>query len=143
MFRDELAEWCRRGYDYVGAPWIDLEWVAEARPRWSPQTRDVVVGNGGFALRRVATAATILTDHREVADEWGGNEDMFWSFLAGACRPFSIPGLEEATAFSFESRPERAFEINRSRLPFGCHTWRRGGTFEFWLPVLEEYGYRA
>ena len=104
VFRDELADWCRRGYDYVGAPWIEMEWVAEARPRWSPQTRDVVVGNGGFALRRVAAAWTILTEHQEVADKWGGNEHMFWSFLAGARRPFSIPSLAEAVGFSFETR---------------------------------------
>ena len=37
VFRDELADWCARGYDYVGAPWIDVDWLAEARHTWPPR----------------------------------------------------------------------------------------------------------
>src|SRR4029453_4610809 len=31
VFRDELADWCTRGYDYIGAPWIDCYWLVEAK----------------------------------------------------------------------------------------------------------------
>ncbi len=47
VFRDELMEWCGKGYDYVGAPifgrFSDVEFHRD-------QAR---VGNGGFSLRRV------------------------------------------------------------------------------------------
>jgi hypothetical protein len=52
VFSDELAEWCGKDHDYIGAPWFrcdDSPWVD--RPR---------VGNGGFALLRVAKALDAL-----------------------------------------------------------------------------------
>jgi hypothetical protein len=143
VFRDELAGWCARGYDYIGAPWIDCSWLAEARLGWPRETRDNVVGNGGFSLRRIAPALKLLTRMPEVAEQWGANEDQFWAFRAPVCTPFKIPELEEAVAFSFEARPERAFARNGSKLPFGCHAWSRDSQIEFWRPVLKEYGYEV
>lgn len=141
VFRDELADWCERGYDYVGAPWIDLDWITDSRSRWPPETRDNLVGNGGFSLRRVAQALKLLLENPEVAERWGGSEDVFWSFLAGGCMPFTIPLIEEAVAFSFETRPARALELNGGNLPFGCHAWSHAATIDFWRPVLKGCGY--
>jgi len=143
VFRDELADWCARDYDYIGAPWFDVDWLAEARHSWPPETRDNVVGNGGFSLRRVAPALKLLTEQPEVAERWGGNEDQFWAFRAPAVTPFKIPKLEEALAFSFEVWPERAFALNGSKLPFGCHGWSRDHMLQFWRPVLKGYGYEV
>jgi hypothetical protein len=143
VFRDELADWCARGYDYVGAPWIDCYWLEDSKPNWPPETRDNLVGNGGFSLRRVAPALKLLTEQPEVAERWGGNEDQFWSFHAPAFAPFKIPELEEAVAFSFEVSPERAFALNGSKLPFGCHAWSHDAQIGFWRPVLKAYGYEV
>jgi hypothetical protein len=143
VFRDELADWCARGWDYIGAPWVDCEWIAEARASWPPETRDNVVGNGGFSLRRVAPALRLLTEMPDCAERGGGNEDLFWAFRAPACTPFKIPKLEEATAFAFEVRPDRAFARNGSKLPFGCHGWHHGDMLDFWRPVLKGYGYEV
>jgi hypothetical protein len=143
VFRDELADWCARGYDYVGAPWFDVDWLAEARYAWPPATRDNVVGNGGFSLRRVAPALKLLTERPDVAERWSGNEDQFWSFWAPAFTPFMMPGLEEALTFSFEVWPDRAFARNGSKLPFGCHGWSKGSCLDFWRPVLKGYGYEV
>ena len=46
VFRDELEYWCKKGYDYVGAPWF-TNWGAyeEGETLWA-------VGNGGLSLRR-------------------------------------------------------------------------------------------
>ena len=52
VFSDELAEWCDKAHDYIGAPWFkcgDSPWVDQAR-----------VGNGGFALLRVSKAIEAL-----------------------------------------------------------------------------------
>lgn len=47
VFRDDLMEWCRKGYDCIGAPW--LEGWSEA----TPGAPFIGVGNGGFSLRKI------------------------------------------------------------------------------------------
>ncbi len=55
VFRDELDEWCAKGYDYIGAPWFfDCKSHEEGVELWK-------VGNGGFSLRRIDTHIRILT----------------------------------------------------------------------------------
>jgi hypothetical protein len=52
VFSDQLLDWCDRGVDWIGPPWLkcdDAPWVD--RPR---------VGNGGFALLRVERALQVL-----------------------------------------------------------------------------------
>jgi len=52
VLSDELERWCAAGWDYIGAPWLpcpDTPWVKEAR-----------VGNGGFALMKVASVLDVL-----------------------------------------------------------------------------------
>lgn len=45
VFRDELKEWCQKGYDYIGAPWFE-SFSEDASYHF------LGVGNGGFSLRR-------------------------------------------------------------------------------------------
>ena len=56
VFSDRLTEWCRAGYDYIGAPWLI-----------SPDTPHITaskVGSGGFSLRRVRSFLRVLTSRR-------------------------------------------------------------------------------
>ena len=52
---DRLDEWCGRGYDYVGGPWL-CHWSSEVEniDHWE-------TGNGGFSLRNVNTFLRVLT----------------------------------------------------------------------------------
>jgi len=65
VFRDELLQWCRAGYDYIGAPWLissDTPHITQAK-----------VGNGGFSLRRVRSFLRVLNSHEyfvEPAEYW-------------------------------------------------------------------------
>lgn len=52
VFSDQLSEWCGKGYDYIGAPFMvcsDSPWVKRER-----------VGNGGFALYRIPAVLKVL-----------------------------------------------------------------------------------
>jgi hypothetical protein len=52
VFNSNLSEWCKLGYDFIGAPWIkgpDLPWLEENG-----------VGNGGFSLRKVKSFLKLL-----------------------------------------------------------------------------------
>ena len=53
VFRDELMEWCNKGYDDVGAPW--LEGWSDAKPGASL----IGAGNGGFSLRKVRSCLKV------------------------------------------------------------------------------------
>jgi hypothetical protein len=76
------------------------------------------------AMSRGALASTFLT------------EDKFWSEMAPRLdSTFRIPPVETALRFAFESHPRECFELNRRRLPFGCHKWWFYDRV-FWEPYL-------
>lgn len=151
VFRDELLDWCRRGFDYIGAPWF------RRYDRAAPTDEMIGMGNGGLSLRRIPTArralrryhlarawyATVgrfyrpfrMTDwnqHREA------QEDRFWCEALGPRVPgFRLPTPEQAIPFSFEVNPRRLYQLNGNKLPFGCHAWRRYDP-EFWMPIIHE-----
>jgi hypothetical protein len=60
VFSDQLQDWCGRGWDYVGAPW--LKNVNDPNEGFSR------VGNGGLSLRRVAAALQVLNSKKHVED---------------------------------------------------------------------------
>ena len=67
VFSDQLAEWCDTDLDFIGPPWLNCEdspWVT--RPR---------VGNGGFALMKVASFLEVFRSRRlsEGPDEYWKN----------------------------------------------------------------------
>lgn len=53
VFRDELAYWCKEGYDYIGAPWFEIEGDFFSKKLISG-------GNSGFSLRRIPKCVEIL-----------------------------------------------------------------------------------
>ncbi len=53
VFSGELLDWCSRGFDYLGAPWL----IDPARPELGFSR----VGNGGLSLRRVSSFLDVLT----------------------------------------------------------------------------------
>jgi hypothetical protein len=54
VFRDELMDWCNKGYDYIGAPWFKRIW------RFKYSKKLYAVGNGGFSLRNVHSCIRVL-----------------------------------------------------------------------------------
>ena len=54
VFSGNLEEWCRTGWDYVGAPWFKDFSSDPAGGMWA-------VGNGGLSLRKVSAALDVLT----------------------------------------------------------------------------------
>jgi hypothetical protein len=54
VFRDELLEWCARGWDYIGAPWF--EGYHEA----TDSSKVLKVGNSGFSLRKIQSCRRAL-----------------------------------------------------------------------------------
>lgn len=171
VFSDELAAWCRRGYDYVGAPWLsdrdftgwsDKAWfsIKQRLATWlnlkkadGVTPREIIsingVGNGGLSLRRVPALLRALRQNRRKLVNYVGanrhefNEDIFWGIEVNRYRPvLRIPSYRQAMHFAIEFYPDRAVnQYNKGQLPFGCHAWDIHGT-DFWRPVFARYGYR-
>jgi len=170
VFRDELDEWCERGWDYIGAPWfVGFNNATAGAPYLG-------VGNSGFSLRRIKTMLRISTTWRCVEPTqalWIRSfasrsslprrlqffakavlfnnfhfpfcpqvfEDYHWGIHAAKAFPeFRLAPIEDAARFSFEVNPERLFKECGGQLPFGCHKWMHYSP-EFWLPRIREFGY--
>ena len=156
VFRDELDEWCKKGYDYIGAPWIE--------ENNDGSLTFAGVGNGGFSLRRVQHFMDVLNyrgpvrsgsqlnltptlknklykifyslGYQNTIDFYKKDEtlyeDIFLStFLSNTKLKANMPTPEEASLFAFEKHPSFLYEKTHI-LPFGCHAWRKYEYEQFW-----------
>lgn len=167
VFFDQLIDWCRQGYDYVGAPWIP-----RSKPMW-PSLRvktkqklyqwlnvkdnkhggahhaqyDYLGGNGGLSLRRITTMRRILQEfnHRLGPYLLGRhhtyNEDIFFCVEANRfATHVRLAPFAEALQFSWESHPAAAVALNHGELPFGCHGWDKLYRDQ-WRPIFRALGH--
>ncbi len=171
VFQDNLADWCRQGYDYIGAPWLrdrdftgwpDQIWfeikkrmatVLDLRKADGITPREIVslngVGNGGLSLRRTSAMLRWLRVFRRKINEYEKihqhqyNEDVFWGIEVNRYWPLlRIPTYRKALHFAIEFYPEWAVEhYNQGQLPFGCHAWDIHGT-DYWRSIFARYGYQ-
>jgi hypothetical protein len=94
VFKDELEYWCRKNYDFIGAPNLPhqnrvnevqfLKGYSKFIHRFNRifQTNHKIsnVGNGGFSLRKTASCYWMLRMLKNQLDNWGeNNEDGFLS----------------------------------------------------------------
>ncbi len=156
IFKDELEQWCDKGYDYVGAPWpkrklynlpiikqyLWLQHELFSRPnRLQHQDYFNKVGNGGLSLRRIESFVEACDVYRNVIKDFKANrgmkwnEDWFWSLIP---KDFHYPTFDEALDFSFDVHPAICYKLNNGRLPMGCHGWFKRRNLPFWKPIIEE-----
>lgn len=125
VFSDKLLEFCKMGYDYIGAPWLS------GRRKIYNFTREYFyVGNGGLSLRRIRTFINICEIEKPC--DISIPEDVFWSFHRSEY--FKVPEIEVAIKFAMEEQIERSIKMNNYEMPFGCHAW-----YKFDLEALKPY----
>jgi hypothetical protein len=156
VFRDELAQWCDKGYDYIGAPWLkkplyDRPLVSgmmkcirrydQRRGKPNKQMLYNKVGNGGLSLRKVESHYRATRQYGEQIDYFLKqkrshlfNEDVFWATVPD----FSYPEAKEALRFSFDKYPKYCYRLNNNRLPFGCHSWYKRKMKRFWASIIQK-----
>lgn len=169
VFKDELSHWCKKGYDYIGAPWLVPPCKGSLRRRIAynrllrrvykdnikqpgshlPVDLQVAnrVGNGGFSLRKSDALYRICRQQQPMIDHYNRhnthhfyNEDVFWSLEVNRSgRQLAIPDYKKAVRFSIEFLPEYAFELNKGDLPFGCHAWLLNA--DFWNKIFRQFNY--
>jgi len=166
VFRDELMEWCNKGYDYIGAPWLEDK---------DEQIELNGVGNGGFSLRNIEKFLYIfskckiqaINDNSRIKYRFhkiqnqtialrsrllnlignkkviyyrkiNFNEDEFWGLIAPKISGrYKTAPAKEAIKFAFERYPDILYQMNNFKLPFGCHAWEKRNP-EFWKKHISE-----
>lgn len=56
VFSDNLREWCKSGFDYIGAPWFEDYAMCNKNSKLLEYC-----GNGGFSLRNIQKTCTLLS----------------------------------------------------------------------------------
>ena len=156
VFRDELEDWCKKEYDYIGAPWIaDNNGELMERKYWK-------VGNGGLSLRKVSYCLKVLSWKGPVLKYsyykklkylpyilgWKNNMRFFLKsklnedgILGGLLTPSYInpklPSPKEAALFAFENFPSYMYHMCNNQLPFGCHAFLKFEYETFWKQFIE------
>lgn len=150
IFRDELSQWCRKGYDLVAAPWptrprykhFPLKQILRLRILLKPKHKILHcqqfgrIGNGGLCLRKIEKFREACVTYKDEIDYYNSNpqetnEDSFWAIIP---KDFNVPTEEEALHFAFDAKPKLAYELNHHNLPMGCHGFNKPSRFEFWRP---------
>lgn len=162
IFCDELHDWCQKGYDYVGAPWIVrsiynnpfMRLCSKIKRAYcnitgkpNSQITGNKVGNGGLSLRKVeAHIRATRTLAHEVEQYLAHqhyhlfNEDVFFAIEPNRHGlDFKYPDYKEALKFSFDKHPAYCYKLNGFQLPFGCHGWNKKRMIKFWKPIIEAH----
>lgn len=136
VFRDELLQWCARGYSYVGAPWVAVPASAKKTLFNFSNLLYHQVGNGGFCIRRVAQHYRCAILFRPLSWLFGKNEDFFWCYIVKKVNPwYAVPSWIDALHFGFELNPSDCYQQLNKKLPFGCHAWEKYEP-EFWATFI-------
>lgn len=159
VFRDELEMWCRKGYDYIGAPWLLkpmykfplfrlTSFIKKKYCDWTGKPNGQItwfkVGNGGLSLRRIDSHIRAVTALRETVNHFltvkrhhTFNEDVFFSVEVNKHGlGFKYPDWQEALMFSFDKYPKLCYKYTGKKLPFGCHSWYKRKMKKFWFPII-------
>lgn len=164
VFRDELQDWCNKGYDYIGAPCPS----AHDSKQWA-------VGNGGFSLRNIPFYIRLLSYEKpicicldfkhgykgfiksvlrffslprktsqciEYASERMNEDWLLSNFMSDVTRNKvfhpRLPSPIEAASFSLELSPMYFYEKLGRKLPFGCHKFEAHEYDTFWHEFISQ-----
>lgn len=153
IFRDELKEWCAKGYDLVAAPWptrprynrFPLKQLLRWKFRLFPSKRIIRsqmfgrIGNGGLCLRRVSAFREACILYRLEIERFNRqvdplyNEDIFWALVP---EHFRYPSVETALQFAYDLKPEVCYKLNHRQLPMGCHGFMHKRRIRFWKQFI-------
>jgi hypothetical protein len=142
VLQDDLGHWCRKPYDYVGAPWPEgVEIFVNLDRYGGPFGKRVrtYVGNGGLSLRRNAKCIALLKefpDATRMFQQSGSSEDLFFGIIGSLSEDFLIPNESVAAGFALELQPRHYHALHGGRLPMGGHAWWRYDP-QFWAVHLK------
>lgn len=162
VFRNELQQWCDKGYDYIGSPWLFESWhrsyiyleLSGLKSAYLRKMKGIddyniargKVGDGGFSLRKTRAHYDFLNKHADIVDHYKSmskyaryNEDVFWAVEpAKNGEDFKVPKPAEAVRFAFAQYPDLAHQVTDYTLPFACRGFNDKESKAFWKPIMKK-----
>ena len=148
LFTDDIAEWCSRGYDYIGAPIVstDCGWTTlkkkNEKTTWQPY-----VGNGGLSLRKIDTFKEItdpdgefrryykLTDDTLSVVRW---EDKYFCNDLYDYYKLRIPRWDIACSFALDMSVDVIYNyLGWKGQPMGIHSVDKN--IRWWKKHIPEF----
>ena len=122
IFRDELIDWCNKGYDYCGAL---ILFDDNYKAIFGDENINIhgyknVAFNGGFSLRNIKSFYDICLKQKERFSKITMNEDIFICF--NLQNDLKLITIDDAIKFSAENQTYCIYPKLYNKLPFGCHT---------------------
>lgn len=144
LTKDDILEWCGKGYDYIGAP------IVVPTARWHNYRVDTngntivtpKVGNGGFSLRKISTFIELTDPNGEIRTRYKITdditskviyEDLWFGDVLDGFYDLYRPYYTKAFEFAIDMNPD-VIELSYGfkGLPTGIHAfdknipyWRR------------------
>ena len=157
IFKNELNEWCDKGFDYIGAPLFEGYEKADEKSSMIEFS-----GNGGVSLRKISSFIEVLEKEekrsanpvrilhdfifknrfKSLKTEFqklksSVNEDIVITQYLRAKQGLNIAPNKDAMYFSFEVRPKRLYELTEGILPFACHGYKKYEP-DFWKQFISD-----
>lgn len=128
VFSDNLEYFISLGYDYIGAPWFEIDTEKN-------EARVTQCGNGGFSLRRIDKFIEVCKKHHDAAENDSLPEDVFFS--KNCENEIKVSPVDVGREFSFEVGSVLLFKMNGEKLPMGCHKPFLFQFKEFWKDYIK------
>ena len=148
LFKDEIIQWCNKGYDYIGGPILstDCGWdtVKESQKgkKWQPY-----VGNGGFSLRKIETFKDITDPNGELRQTYNLNdevlskvifEDKYFCNDLFNYYELDIPDWIEACEFGIDMSVDVIYDyLKMNPSPMGIHSVDKN--IRWWKKIIPEF----
>ena len=116
VFEDKLDEFIKLDYDYIGG----LHNINQGTSIFHPNVGDKLInGNGGFSLRKIDAfieASKNIRNNPKGISDW---EDVMYSYWYKD--EMNIAPDDISLKFGWQQNPEKCYEDNNNKLPFGAH----------------------
>lgn len=120
VFKDDLIDWCEKGYEYIGAPFM----FRYPSSKSAAVQHKLYNGNGGVSLRKISWIIENIEKYKTTLPIDGIYEDITIS------QYFDIinkPSFIECSKFSWDTYPDVLWQVNQFEIPSFCHNYIKNG----------------
>jgi hypothetical protein len=169
VFNNDLIYWIEKKYSYIGAPWFKgFESSKENNPFIGVGNGGFSLRNVKDCIKVLNSRKKIYslldlikcTKKNNVKsliknlrayfslpsfkncynNDYSINEDYVFYLASKRLNFFKVPKADIAFKFSFELHPQKLYEMNNKKLPFGCHAWWKYD-LKFYKKFINQRGY--
>ena len=149
LFKDEIKQWCDKGFDYIGGPiistecgWDTVKKAKNGKEKWVP-----LVGNGGLSLRKIETFLEITDPEGELRKTYDLSdeklkgvvfEDKYFCNDLYNLYELEIPDWKTALSFAIDMSVDIVYNFFKmDPHPMGAHSIDKN--IRWWKKVIPEF----